>query len=103
MASTEYPHVEIIPGTRSGKPLIAGSRIAVSDVVTLHVHMGQALTEIANTYDLPLAAVYASIAYYYDHQAEIDQRMAEAETRAEQLRSQTLSPLQRKLQAVKHG
>jgi uncharacterized protein (DUF433 family) len=34
--------------------------------------MGRSADEIANEYDLTLAHVYAALAYYYDHQSEID-------------------------------
>lgn len=35
------------------------------------------MVEIAGEYDLPLGAVHAALAYYYDHRAEIDESIAE--------------------------
>ncbi len=47
-------HIEITPDTRGGKPRIAGTRIAVADIVILHRRLGYGVEEIAGTYDLPL-------------------------------------------------
>ena len=45
----------------------------------MHRRLGRALEEIAGTFDLPLASVYAAMAYYYDHKDEIDQSLDEEE------------------------
>src|SRR5712691_1388496 len=68
-------YIESTSGTRGGKPRISGTRITVADIVLMHRRLGRALEEIAGTYDLPLAAVYAAMAYYYDHKDEIDQSL----------------------------
>ena len=65
-------HIEITPGVRGGKPRLAGTRITVDDVVVMHLRIGQSLLEIAGRYDLDPAAVYAAMAYYFDHRDEID-------------------------------
>lgn len=65
-------HIEITDGVRGGKPRIAGTRITVADVALWHLRDGQPLAAIAAEYDLSLAAVYAAMAYYYDHRDEID-------------------------------
>ncbi len=65
-------HIEITDGVRGGKPRIAGTRIAVADIALWHLHDGRPLAEIAADYSLPLAAVHAAMAYYYDHQHEVD-------------------------------
>jgi uncharacterized protein (DUF433 family) len=66
-------HIEITPEVRGGKPRIAGRGITVADIVLMHWRLGISLEEIAGKYDLPLAAVYAAMSYYYDHKREIDQ------------------------------
>jgi hypothetical protein len=58
--------------------------------------------EIAGKYDLPLAVVYAAMAYYYDHQEEIDRSIAEDRAFAEAFRQNNVSPLRSKLHAQKH-
>jgi hypothetical protein len=65
--------------------------------------MGRALEEIAGTYDLPLAAVYAALAYYYDHKSEIDQSLDDEEAFAEAFRKKNPSLLREKLKALSLG
>src|SRR5215212_3300272 len=65
-------YIETSPDVRGGRPYIADTRLTVADIVLMYLRLGQSLEQIAGKYDLPLAAVYAAIAYYYDHQAEID-------------------------------
>lgn len=70
MKNDSYPGVEVIEGVRSGKPCIAGTRITVADVATMYLRMGQSLEEIAGKYQLPLAAVYMAMAFYFEHRQE---------------------------------
>src|SRR5262245_8430602 len=65
-------HIEITPGIAGGKPRIAGHRITVQDIVVWHEWMGRSADEIAAEYNLTLADVYAALAYYFDHRAEMD-------------------------------
>lgn len=39
--------------------------------------MGKSVDEISAEYDLQLSEVYAALAYYFDHQEEIDQSVEE--------------------------
>jgi len=96
-------HIEITPGVRGGKPRIANTRIAVADVVLMHLRLGQSLEEIAGRYDLPLAGVYAAIAYYHDHKDEIDGSIEDDQAFAEAFRRNNPSPLQEKLKTLSHG
>jgi uncharacterized protein (DUF433 family) len=93
-------HIEVIPAVRGGKPHLAGTRITVDDVVLMHFRLGQSLEEIAGKYDLSLAALYAAMAYYYDHRDEINQRIEEDEAFVEAFRRENPSPLQAKLRAL---
>ncbi|GAB4182677.1 MAG: DUF433 domain-containing protein [Coleofasciculaceae cyanobacterium] len=101
MEVTLNQHIEITPGVRSGKPLIAGTRITVADIATMYLRMGQSLEEIAGKYQLSLAAVHAAMAFYYDHREEIDQRTADAQAFAEAERIKHPSLLQQKLDAMR--
>ena len=96
-------YIEVTPGTRGGKPRIAGTRITVADIVLMHRRMGRALEEIAGTYDLSLSAVYSAMAYYYEHKAEIDQSLDEEEVFAEAFRRNNPSPLREKLKTLSIG
>ena len=91
-------YIEVTAGIAGGKPRIAGHRITVQDIAIWHERLGRSPDEIAAEYDLTLAAVYAALAYYFDHRAEIDQSILEGQAFAEALRQRTPSKLLRKLQ-----
>lgn len=84
-------HIEITPGVAGGKPRIAGRRISVQDVVIWHEWQGRTPDEIAAEYDLTLADVHAGLAYYYDHQAEVNSAIREDQAFVEALRRNTPS------------
>ena len=90
-------YIEVTPPVRGGKPRIVNTRITVDDIVLMHLRLGQSLEVISGKYQLPLAAVYSAIAYYYDHQGEVDQRIAADMAFAEAFQRQNTSPLQEKL------
>jgi len=96
-------YIESTTDTRGGKPRISDTRITVADIVLMHRRLGRALEEIAGTYDLPLAAVYAAMSYYYDHKDEIDQSLDEEEGMAEAFKKNNPSRLREKLEALSHG
>jgi uncharacterized protein (DUF433 family) len=71
--STLIQNVDITPGICGGKPRIAGHRIKVQHVAIWHERMGLSADEIVSQHlGLTLADVYAALAYYFDHRAEID-------------------------------
>jgi len=70
-------HIVSDPDIVFGKPRIAGTRFSVKDVVGHHLYNGIPLEVISAKWELPLAGVYAAIAYYYDHKKEIDQSFAD--------------------------
>jgi uncharacterized protein (DUF433 family) len=97
MMQTLDQHIEMTPGVAGGKPRIRGHRITVQNIVIWHERMGKCIDEIAAEYDLSLADVHAALAYYFDHQAEIDQSITEATNFAEDLRLKTVSKVRQKL------
>jgi len=90
-------HIEITPGIAGDKPHIVGHRITVQNIVIWHEWLGHSADEIAAEYELTLADVYAALAYYYDHQLEIDQSIRESEAFVETLRQQIPSKVTKKL------
>ena len=72
----------------------------MADIVLMHLRLGQSLEEITGKYDLPLAAIHAAMAYYYDHRAEIDQSIEEDQAFAEAFRRDNPSPLQGNLKRL---
>ena len=96
-------HIEVDAGIRGGKPCIAGTRIAVSDIVLLHLRLAQSLEQIAGHYDVALAALHAAMTYYYDHRVEIDQAMKEEDATLQALCQANPSLLQAKLRTLGGG
>lgn len=89
-------HIESRPDVLGGKPCVAGRRIAVEHIVVWHERLGLSADEIASQYDLELAEVYAALAYYFAHRAEISQSMQEGEAFVHSQREQTPSLLNEK-------
>lgn len=81
-----------------GKPRIAGHRITVQNIAIWHDRLGWSADEIASEYDLELADIYAALAYYFAHREEIDRSIRESEAFVEELKRQTPSKLQQKLE-----
>ena len=48
----------------------------VATIAQLYLDMGETLEAIASEYDLTRPAVFAAMAYYYDHKSEIDRQTA---------------------------
>ena len=73
------PHIEITPGTCSGRPRVAGTRIRVANIV-LWTEQGQSPEEIVTAYpQLSLADVHGALAFYFDHRDEMNKLIAEDE------------------------
>jgi uncharacterized protein (DUF433 family) len=74
------------PNIRGGRPHIAGTTITVADVVVMHIGGQQSVDDIAADHDLPLAHVYAALAYYYTNKAEIDASIKDRRHIAQQMK-----------------
>ncbi|HEY3243891.1 MAG TPA: DUF433 domain-containing protein [Phycisphaerae bacterium] len=91
-------HVEVTPGVCGGRPRIAGHRIRVQDIVEWHERMGFSPDEIVSLYPgLTLSAVYAALAYYHDHQAQVRQDMREDQQLVAEMKRRTPSKLVERL------
>lgn len=80
--ATEYAHIVRTNGVLGGEPRLAKTRIRVRDIVAARDIGGLSPEEVvAIAYpDLTLGQIYAALAYYEDHRAEIDEAAdAEAE------------------------
>jgi uncharacterized protein (DUF433 family) len=98
MTKTDYQHIEL----RNGVPYLEGTQTKVIEV---------ALDRLAHHWDgdeihrqhphLSLGQIYSALAYYYDHQEELDQDIARRMQEAEQIRKQLgESPIRLKLKAM---
>ena len=72
------------PDTHNGQPVISGSRVRVVDLVASHLYRHLSADELATNFNLDLAQVYAALAYYYAHKAEIDAVLRTEAEQAEQ-------------------
>ena len=59
------------PKMHSGRPVLAGSGVAVRTIVG-HYKLGLSAEEIADEMNLSLAGVYAALAYYHLNRDEIE-------------------------------
>jgi uncharacterized protein (DUF433 family) len=75
-------HIEV---DERGRARVAGHRIEVPHIVVLHGYSAEQLQTEAYSH-LSLAQIHASLAYYYDHQAEIDRQIMEEQEFDELLR-----------------
>lgn len=93
-------HIEISPAVAGGKPRVAGHRITVQNIVIWHERMGLGVHEIVDEYNLTLSEVYAALAYYHDHRAEIDASIQADKAFVKELRRVTPSKLPEKLRGL---
>jgi uncharacterized protein (DUF433 family) len=77
--------IAINPKVRNGRPYIVGTTVTVLDVAIAKIYQRQDVDGIAEWYGLSLPQVYAALAYYYDHKAEIDDLIHEQIRRTEAL------------------
>lgn len=68
----EYPHIVSDGSIAGGAPIIKGTRVTVRSV-SGYYQMGMTVDEILSTLShLSAAEVHSALAYYFDHQEEID-------------------------------
>ncbi|NEQ86075.1 MAG: DUF433 domain-containing protein [Moorea sp. SIO2I5] len=61
-------------------------RMPVAAIAEMYLEMKESLAEIAHKYDLSLAQVYGAMAYYYEHQEEIDRHTMETDRLVEEIK-----------------
>ncbi len=73
-----YPHISARPAVMSGRPCIAGTRVRVMDIVAARQAgvTEDELLEYFSSRTLTRSELHAALAYYYDHQDEIDAALA---------------------------
>jgi uncharacterized protein (DUF433 family) len=94
--------IGVKPGYCGGKPHIIGHRIKVQHIAIWRERMGMTPEEIVVTYPtLSLAEVFAALAYYHSHRAEVDADIIADECFAADMRAKAgPSKLQEKLAAL---
>jgi uncharacterized protein (DUF433 family) len=74
------------PKVRSGRPYIIGTTLTVADVAIVKIFHQQEADGIASWFGISLPQVYAALAYYYDHKAEIDEDIRERDRIAAEMK-----------------
>jgi uncharacterized protein (DUF433 family) len=99
---TRYEHIVL----RDGKvPEIAGTTMKVIELVTAQQAYGWSPDELAFQHPyLTMGQIHSALAYYWDHQAELDEDIARRLARVDELRAQTPEPpIVARLRAIKYG
>ena len=102
MATVGYPHISL---DSDGVPVLTGTRTKVVEIVLDHLAHGSDAREIHREFPyLPMGAILSALAYYYDHQAEMDDDIARRMRKVDEIkreldRVQGPSPIRLKLKA----
>lgn len=98
MATAEYAHI-VLDG--QNVPMVAGTQIKVVEIVIDHLAHGSDAREIHREYPhLGLGQIHSALAYYYDHQAEMDEDIARRMRKVEEIKKKTgPGPITLKLKA----
>ncbi len=76
------------PGVCGGKRCIAGTRVTVLQIVTLHKR-GETPEEMSlNFPQVTLSQIYAALAYYHANQTEIERELADELAEFDRLKQQ---------------
>jgi uncharacterized protein (DUF433 family) len=74
----DYPYITSNPGIAGGRPVIAATRITVNCIAGYY-QLGMSIDEILDSLrHLTPSQVHSALAYYFDHQDEIDSDLEEA-------------------------
>jgi uncharacterized protein (DUF433 family) len=98
MTATQYHHVQL---DEAGTPIVAGTTMKVVELVIAQMAHGWSPEELHFQHPyLTLGQIHSALAYYWDHQAELDADIERRWQWAEQVRQQAgPSPLAAKLRA----
>lgn len=99
LLETRYEHIIL---DEEGQPLIAGTTMKVKELVAERLAWGWSAEELfINHPDLTLGKIYSALAYYADHQEEIDTAIEADLALAEYLRDDLEpSPLATRLKTL---
>jgi len=86
-----HPYITKAEDICGGKPIIAGTRIRVQDIVIEYEQVGLTPDEIVQAHPhLMLAQVHDALSYYYAHAEEILSDMRKSEQLVEEMRKRFL-------------
>lgn len=86
IASVAYPHISL---DEQGVPIITGTRTKVVEIVLDHLAHGSDAREIHREFPLlALGAIHSALAYYYDHQTEMDEDIARRKQKVDAIKTE---------------
>jgi uncharacterized protein (DUF433 family) len=102
-ATTSYPHLVKADGEPAR--LVRLPRIRVAQIVMDYLNHGWSADEICIHYPhLRLAEVHSAMAYYFDHQAEVDAEIEEEQEAIQQSQANAKpTAIELRLRALVHG
>ena len=85
MSTVSYPHIDV---RENGRAYIQGTGLKVRMLIEEHL-AGVDIEQLQREYpQLSLSEIHCALAYYYDHQADIDREIGELDRAEEELRPQ---------------
>jgi uncharacterized protein (DUF433 family) len=95
---TKYEHIVI---DEKGNPIVSGSNMKVIELVLEKLAYGWSPEELYFQHPhLTLGQIYSALAYYWDHQEELDKEIERRQEFVEQLKNAAgTSPLKARLKA----
>ena len=89
-AAIAYPHVDF---DSTGTAVVSGTDMLIEQLVLGHLAYGWSAEELHFQHPyLTLGQVHAALSYYWDHQADMDQRIQETLAEVDELARATGSP-----------
>ncbi len=78
LPKNKYPYIGSDPEIADGRPIIIGTRITVRCIAGYY-QMGMSADEILTTLThLTPSQVHSALAYYFDHQEDVDMDLSES-------------------------
>lgn len=99
MQTTTYPHIDV---SSEGSPVLAGTQIKVIQIALDRLAYHWDVDEIQRQHPhLTLGQICSALAYYYDHQDDMDQAIEEQLHRVNEIKTRLgESPVRQKLKAL---
>jgi len=78
ITATIYPYISFDPSIAGGSPIISGTRVSVRSIAGYY-QLGMSIDEILSSLShLRPSQVHSALAYYFDHQEEVEKDLAES-------------------------
>lgn len=87
MRQDAHPLIHFRESARGRRPMLAGSRLDVADVVTTIRQNDNSVEEAAAYLEMPIEQVQAAVAYYADYKEEVDGEIADRVATAQEERA----------------